>query len=172
MESIFRFPRGLLDLLNTKAVGRNPSVLLASVTPGIDLTPFYLAGVGITRQSGITGTLTTLNGGVLVATIPVTEIWVPIAFQVQTVSIGAGDAGKVMPQVTDEAGQVLISGITIQPASASGSGSPTNSIDFFKGPPIVLPPNTRFSLNLEQIVVGTTGVTGGWSVSYYRIAST
>lgn len=72
---INKVPDGLLDLLDLKALGQNPSVFPDTVQPSIDLFPFYAAGD--LRQyreqvnSAAAGSLVTLR-------IPTGEIWIPI----------------------------------------------------------------------------------------------
>jgi hypothetical protein len=94
---IFTSPQGLQGFLGTKAVGQNPDRLAGTVTPEIDLGPFWRANfewkfVGRTDAVTVRG----ITGSTAAFTVPAGKFWVPLFHSVIGYG-GAGDTIDVVP---------------------------------------------------------------------------
>lgn len=83
MGNIARKPRGLLDLLLTQSGGQNPSNLMESVRPTLDMLPFYLPE----RLDADTAAINQAVAGFTGITVPEGEVWLLLWLGVDLTSI-------------------------------------------------------------------------------------
>lgn len=167
-------PNGLLDFLQTKALGQNPNELLQAVRPTVDLTGFWMqaaqAQLAVTAQSPVValGALT----GTLAVTVPQNEVWIPLSIVLITTPVGAGDSGRAKPvillpgvsQVVAEAG----------PSAAIAAGGTSTSIagwSFLDSKPRILTGGMVITGFMENMSVVVTGVTVAMNFRYIKAVS-
>lgn len=94
MALINRVPQGLLGLLDTKTLGKNPDDLLSTVQPTIDLKALFLANSGLTGTAVIEAGIVAGDIGNVVATVtvPAGELWW-VQSVASDVVVGPGGAG-------------------------------------------------------------------------------
>jgi hypothetical protein len=87
---INRVPRGLQDLLNSVNLGVNPSDLLLTVQPGVDLFPFW----GSEKLALFSAIGAAAVGGTDVQShiIPNGEAWMPLAWSIDANLVTVGDS--------------------------------------------------------------------------------
>jgi len=95
-------PFGLLDLLQTKALGRNPNELMQAVRPTVEMSQFWASGAPTqyftTLATPVTGAGVIPTAGTF-TTVPPGKTWVPISFVTYALGIGAGDNARVHPAI-------------------------------------------------------------------------
>lgn len=119
MTAINRVPRGLQDFLGSRTLGQNPSDLLQSVRPQVDLSPFYLSALDFETTLTASGSVA-IQGTYAVQTVPPDELWLIELISLQSFVIAttgivagrivlvpaSGVAGPISPGYSDTASAV------------------------------------------------------------------
>lgn len=97
MGAVNRYPQGLLGLLSAKTDGKTPDQASETLSPTLDLTPFYLSGISLSiaeaSESGSTiGTFADIE-------VPTGETWMVYAIESRMTAVTAGDTGHVAPEM-------------------------------------------------------------------------
>lgn len=101
MINVANLPIGLLSLLDAKSFGEMPREMSSTYLGVIDVTDQLLLNKREYLDSGV-GVAAVLNSTVLFATnltVPQNEFWYVWHFDVQSASMGAGQAIRIAPQL-------------------------------------------------------------------------
>jgi hypothetical protein len=168
-QDIQRYPTGLIDLLGMRATGQTPTKLGDAVSPGMDLTDFYLwdRRETLVGQSpvaiGAVGFLAFSTGA---TTIPQNELWVLYDCSLRLPPIAAATAITLnMVVQRNAAGTSAWFPITDQlvlPASTGGL------IGFKRDEPLLLQPGDVFGTYCSAIT-GAPGQQAFSNVSFARL---
>lgn len=168
MSTIFRPPRGLLDLLDIKATGQNPSILPTVVQPTLSLDALYLANLPLLRlyRQWLPGGAGNATSAENIAEVPDGELWNLVSYWSQVTPLGAGDIGRSVVTLVDPVGNRIwasdISPIetnytTLRAFATTGGFFPEN---FF------LPPGFRVGHSTPSQYIAATGIEVLTVVSY------
>lgn len=154
--TINRVPTGLLALLGSKVAGRSPANMLEVVQPGIDFTPFYLAGamewqVATVNVAAVGRALSTL-------VVPQNELWFVHLFTVTCgAGLGAGQAIQIAPAIN-----VTVTGVdrNLQVGEYSTLGATGDQPSAANMYPFVALPGSVFAVAISRLTAGPVNGVG------------
>jgi hypothetical protein len=158
------FPQGLLALLDAKSMGQTPSEVADSYAPTLECRELFL----LNRQVfiGSTNTAAVNNTTVRFAelTVPPGELWYVWAFDVQSASMGAGQALRMVGQIANTSANAVA--IT-QGRGATGAAA-TEQILVSAPAPFWLTAGQALGYLAEQLT-GAVNVTGHALVTKLKV---
>ncbi len=120
MAQITNFPRGLVSLTGLRDMGENPSELLKTIAPGIDITQFLLLNREVIDGAGV---FVAAQGALNLGTafdVPAGELWYIHEFSV-LIDCNAGSTVTLYPCYAESATVVsAIGDPRVVPASTRG----------------------------------------------------
>lgn len=167
MSIVNRVPRGLQSLLDSKSLGVNPTELLQTISPVVDLAPFWYAdkpllGASGTAVGGAVGTLAT-------TTVPAGELWGVVNVSGQAVAAAAADVLRFYIRIRGG----FASGIAATLAATTSFGpvagaNESENLGWTTAVPLLLGPGTSFDVFNERAVNAGTA----WTVrvAYYSLS--
>lgn len=169
-SAVFTPPAFLQPFLGTQAIGRNPDRLVDVVQAGLDLTPFWRQGLGITRQAGSTGVIAPgLNTATTIATVPAGRVWIPYQFSANSYGSGAGDQGRARIIVVAPNGSQVITA----PGVANNGSTTAISVSLldYTDRIVFLPAGYVVQGNWDSVVISTAGVAFDWTLTYHELVA-
>ena len=164
MALINRVPQGLLGLLDTKTLGKNPDDLSNTIVPTVDLKDLFLVNSGL-QQDIVTAAAVTsasLLTPVALVSVPAGELWFVLNVTAEViVGLSPGADYRVVPILNGPGG---FAGAQI----LQGNGEPTNttiatgesvSISYNGSPYLVAPPGSEFGSMPVRSFNGASAVT-------------
>lgn len=151
--TIFRPPVGLLDLLSTKASGLNPDKLAETVSPGIDISPYYLSSLNW-QESRITGVFAVGTGEALNnQVVPQGELHVIRASTVVCLSAGGAVPALAVPFIAAPSGNITWRG-PMPPHLAAQTTRRMVSSNWWPVAECILPPGWAYGV---ECLIGSAG---------------
>jgi len=158
-------PFGLLDLLQTKALGQNPNELLQAVRATVDVQWMWAQGSPV-QYAVVSGAVITLGIPAAAQTlrfiVPASKIWVPISMVTVAVPQGGGESGRVRGCISVAIGAVDTPYELGPPADLTASGGTVISVTSWNfaenGPVRAWPEGTIFTCYADQLTPGVAGL--------------
>lgn len=168
-------PFGLLDLLQTKALGQNPNELLQGVRGTVELAQFWAQGAPV-QTVAFGGGLTVLGvatGATMYLEVPPQATWLPVSMTLVATPTGAGDTGRIRPCIWGMVGAIAVPyEFGVEPAvGVVGTTSVcTCGFNFLETPVRAWPGGTRFGIYCHALTIAVTGLTVAGVMRYVELS--
>lgn len=150
---IFRPPVGLLDLLATKTLGKNPDKLTGEVHASIDLSPYYLSSLNW-QESRISGLFAVGTGEAINnAIVPAGELHVIRSCTVVSTSTGGASSAASVPFIAAPSGNICWRG-PLPPHLSVQTTRRYSSSNWWPVAECILPPGWAYGV---ECVFGSAG---------------
>jgi hypothetical protein len=166
-SGILRPLRGLVETLNSKALGVAPNEMLQAARPAVELLPFMQAGIGLTvTRADIAAPI---SGAIVIShTVPAGEAWWLYAISYR-LSVAVGDTvTNCRPGVWN----ANLDAIWIAEQYSNSAGAAAGATVRFAGvrapSPILLPPGTQIGMCTDSAVIAGATAIIVWA-SYFPI---
>lgn len=157
MGTLNRVPRGLLSLLDSQVQGRNPSEVLESIAPGLEMLKFMTAAKGhVVQQASLT--VTGAPGAGSAISVPQGELWLVHLAAVEIVALDAA-ATTWFPALYATKGGVFVPLISPVLGISTGATGYTGSFSDVYQEPLWLFPGENLTPYMQKFT-GTVPVAG------------